>query len=103
MQLTTHTSTQELHRESPLDRLRATRLDLTRQSAVAFSAFAIVGLHIADDAFVQPEPGTSALDHLPGGLVQLAALGLAAAAYRRGRAGVRSEPWEHWEPWEHCR
>ncbi len=90
MQVTTHTSTQELRRESPFDRLRATRLDLTRQSAVALGAMAIVGLHVADDAFVHPEPGTSALDHLPGGLVQLAALGVAAAAYRRGRAGLRA-------------
>ncbi len=88
MQVTTHTSTQELHRESPFDRLRATRLGLTTQSAVALSAMAVVGLHVADDAFLQPEPGTSALDHLPGGVLQLAVLGVAAAAYRRGRAGV---------------
>ncbi len=73
-----------------MDRLRATRLDLTRQSAVALAAGSILALHIADDAFLQPEPGTSALDHLPGGLVQLGALGLAAVAYRRGRAGVRA-------------
>ena len=90
MQVTTHASTQELHRESPFARLRATRLDLTRQSAVALGAVAIVALHVADDAFLQPEPGTSALDHLPGGLVQLAALGVAAAAYRRGRAGLQA-------------
>ena len=43
-----------------------------------------------DDSFLQPEPGTSALDHLPGGPVQLAALGVAAAAYRRGRAGLQA-------------
>ena len=90
MQVTTHTSAQELRRESPLDRLRATRLDLTRQSAVALGAMAIVALHVADDAFIQPEPGTSAVDHLPGGLVQLAALGVAAVAYRRGRAGLQA-------------
>jgi uncharacterized protein len=90
MQVTTHASTQELHRESPFDRLRATRLGLTTQSAVALSAVAIVGLHVADDAFLQPEPGTSALDHLPGGLVQLGALGVAAVAYRRGRAGLQA-------------
>lgn len=90
MQVTTHTSTQELHRESPFDRLRATRLDLTTQSALALGAMAVVGLHVVDDAFLQPEPGTSALDHLPGGLLQLALLGGAAAAYRRGRAGVQA-------------
>jgi hypothetical protein len=65
------------------------RLTLTR-SSVALAAVAVVGLHVADDAFIQPEPGTSALDHLPGGSVQLAALGLAAFAYRRSRAGVQA-------------
>ena len=70
--------------------MRATRLDLTRQSAVALAAASIVALHVADDAFLQPEPGTSAVDHLPGGLVQLAALGVAAVAYRRGRAGLQA-------------
>ena len=55
MQVTTHTSTQELHRESPLDRLRAVRLDLTRQSAVALAAGALVVLHVADDSFFQPD------------------------------------------------
>jgi hypothetical protein len=59
-------------------------------STVALGALAAVGLHVADDSFLQPEPGTSASDHLAGGSVQLAALGLAAVAYRRGRAGVRA-------------
>jgi len=70
--------------------LRATRLRIGAESAVALGSLAIVGLHVADDSFVQPEPGTSALDHLPGGLAQLALLGVAAVAYRRGRAGVQA-------------
>jgi multisubunit Na+/H+ antiporter MnhB subunit len=85
MHATTHAST-------PPDAQRRSwpeRLTLTR-SSVALAAVAVVGLHVADDAFIQPEPGTSALDHLPGGSVQLAALGLAAFAYRRSRAGVQA-------------
>ena len=39
---------------------------------------------------MHPEPGTSALDHLPGGLAQLAVLGFAVALHRRGRAGLRA-------------
>ena len=48
-------------------------------------AVAIVGLHIADDNFFQPEPGTSAGDHLVSGLVPLALLALAAWAFPRLR------------------
>jgi uncharacterized protein len=81
-----HAST---HPSTPV-RLRAVRLRVATQSAVALSGVGIVGLHVADDSFLQPEPGTSALDHLAGGSVQLAALGLAAVAYRRGRAGLRA-------------
>src|SRR4051794_20954394 len=43
----------------------------------------IVALHLVDDSFVQPQPGTSAGDHLVSGLVPLAAVGLAAATYGR--------------------
>ena len=70
--------------------IRATRLSVVTESAIALSSMAIVGLHIADDSFLQPEPGTSALDHLPGGLIPLAALGIAVVGYRRGRAGLRA-------------
>lgn len=49
-----------------------------------------LALHLVDDSFLQPEPGTSAGDHLASGLVPLALLGVLAAAYRRGRAGVRA-------------
>src|SRR5215210_3478953 len=66
-------------------RMRATTL-----AHVTVSGIAIVGLHIADDSFLQPEPGTSALGHLAGGLIPLAALAIAAAGYRCGRAGLRA-------------
>ena len=47
-------------------------------------------LHVVDDSFLQPNPGTSAGDHLLGGLVPLAVLVAAAAFYGRLRAGARA-------------
>lgn len=64
------------------------RFDARARIAFFFS-IAIVALHIADDSFLQPQPGTSAADHLLSGLVPLAALGLAAFGYPRVRAGAR--------------
>lgn len=58
--------------------------------AVARFAIGLVALHVVDDNFLQPNPGTSAVDHLAGGLVPLAALGVAAAFYGRLRAGARA-------------
>ena len=52
-------------------------------------AVGVVALHVLDDNFVQPQPGTSAGDHLVSGLVPLAALALAAWAYPRLRGGRR--------------
>jgi hypothetical protein len=49
----------------------------------------VIALHVADDSFLQPQPGTSAGDHLVSGLVPLAVLGLAAASYQRLRGGAR--------------
>ncbi len=49
-----------------------------------------IALHVLDDSFFQPQPGTSAGDHLASGLVPLAALVLAAATYQRVRAGLRA-------------
>jgi uncharacterized protein len=46
-------------------------------------AIALIGLHIADDNFLQPEAGTSASDHIVSGLVPLALLALAAWAFPR--------------------
>src|SRR4051812_37447094 len=53
-------------------------------------AIGVVALHVADDSFVQPNPGTSAIDHLVGGLVPLALLVAAAVLYGRHRAGARA-------------
>jgi len=60
------------------------------EALVARVALALIALHIVDDSFLQPEPGTSASDHVVGGLVPLAVLGLAAWGYPRLRAGLRA-------------
>jgi MYXO-CTERM domain-containing protein len=49
----------------------------------------VIALHVLDDNFVQPQPGTTAGDHLVSGLVPLAVLALAAWAYPRLRGGRR--------------
>ena len=51
---------------------------------------AAVALHVADDNFLQPPAGTSAVDHLAGGLVPLALLAAAAWGFGRVRAGWRA-------------
>ncbi len=56
---------------------------------IAVALLALIGLHVADDNFLQPEPGMSATDHLAGGLVQLGLVVAAAWAYPRVRAGAR--------------
>jgi uncharacterized protein len=50
----------------------------------------VIALHVVDDSFLQPQPGTSAGDHLVSGLVPLGSLALAAAAYGRVRGGGRA-------------
>jgi uncharacterized protein len=52
-------------------------------------AIVAIALHVLDDNFVQPEPGTAAGDHLVSGLVPLAVLAFAAWAYPRLRGGRR--------------
>ena len=54
-----------------------------RERATVLLAVSLIALHIVDDSFVQPQPGTSAADHLVSGLVPLAVLALAAFAYPR--------------------
>jgi alpha/beta superfamily hydrolase len=52
-------------------------------------AIVAIALHVLDDNFLQPEPGTAAGDHLVSGLVPLAVLAFAAWAYPRLRGGRR--------------
>lgn len=60
------------------------------RSRVFALALAVIAVHVIDDAFVQPEPSTSAGDHLAPGLAQLGVLALAAAAYPRVRSGLQA-------------
>jgi hypothetical protein len=53
-------------------------------------ATAAVALHVVDDNFLQPAPGTSPGDHLASGLVPLAVLAAVAAIYPLLRAGARA-------------
>ncbi len=50
----------------------------------------VLALHVIDDSFLQPQPGTSAGDHLVAGLVPLVALLGLATIYSRLRAGARA-------------
>jgi hypothetical protein len=52
-------------------------------------ALLLLAAHVVDDRFLQPQPGTSAADHLISGLVPLTLLGLAAWAYPRAKGGAR--------------
>ncbi len=62
---------------------------LRTEAGLARLALGIAALHVVDDNFLQPQPGTSAGDHLAGGLVQAGLLVLFAWAYPRLRPGLR--------------
>ena len=57
--------------------------------ALARIGLAAVGLHLFDDAFIQPEAGTSAGDHLVSGGALLALLALFGVLYPRLRRATR--------------
>ena len=46
---------------------------IRRESALFLLGIGVVAVHILDDNFVQPQPGTGATDHLVSGLVPPAA------------------------------
>jgi uncharacterized protein len=60
------------------------------ETALARGALAVIGLHVLDDRFLQPEPGRAASDHLISGLVPLALIAAAAIAYPNLRPGLRA-------------
>ena len=62
---------------------------LRTETGLARLALGATALHVVDDAFLQPQPGTSAADHLAGGLIPTVVLVATAWAYPRLRAGVR--------------
>jgi len=63
---------------------------LWSEAGLARLAIGVVALHVVDDTFLQPNPGTSASDHLASGLVPLVLLVAAAVLYPRLRAGARA-------------
>ena len=67
---------------------RRSALAPRHELAVFLGAVGLIALHVADDSFIQPQPGTSAGDHLVSGLVPLAVLALAEGAYPRVRGGA---------------
>ena len=63
---------------------------IATERSLALASIGLVGLHVADDNFLQPEPGMTAVDHLPGGLALLALVAAGAWGYTRVRAGARA-------------
>jgi hypothetical protein len=62
---------------------------LHTEATLARVGMGVVALHVVDDSWLQPNPGTSAADHFLGGLVPTVLLLLAIAFYPRVRAGAR--------------
>jgi uncharacterized protein len=60
-----------------------------RDTTLAAVGIFLIAVHLVDDNFLQPQPGTSAGDHLVSGLIPLAALLVYAGLYIRVRAGLR--------------
>jgi fermentation-respiration switch protein FrsA (DUF1100 family) len=86
----------EVAREPAVSRLSAPARGLSRVAAVVGREYILfclgvgaIAIHVLDDSFMLPEPGTSAGDHLVSGLVPVAVLALIAAVYSRFRAGLR--------------
>jgi uncharacterized protein len=73
-------------RRGLLERIRAARLETT----LAVTGFVVIAVHILDDSFFQPQPGTSAGDHVVSGLVPAALFLGAAAAFPHLRAGLQA-------------
>jgi hypothetical protein len=68
---------------------QAVRSRVWTEPVAARAALGVIALHVVDDNFLQPEPGTSAADHLVSGPVPLSLLAWVAVAYGRARAGAR--------------
>jgi uncharacterized protein len=68
---------------------RAATAALLNEAGLARVALGVAAVHVVDDNFLQPQPGTSAVDHVWGGLVQAAFFVLLAWGYARLRPGLR--------------
>jgi hypothetical protein len=62
----------------------------TRRHQLFLIGAGLIALHVVDDSFLQPQDGTSATDHLAGGLIPVALLALAAWAFPRLKAGAQA-------------
>jgi hypothetical protein len=60
------------------------------ECAFVRAAIAVLALHVIDDNYLQPEPGTRLVGHLTSGLVPMTVLVLVALVYPFLRAGVRT-------------
>jgi dienelactone hydrolase len=85
--LMTTTAAPIARRESGIVQLVRTA---THETTLAVCGLLVVAVHVVDDSFVQPQPGTSAGDHLVSGLVPVAVLLGVAAIYPRVRPGLRA-------------
>ena len=54
---------------------------MSLETAIVRASLAAVTLHVLDDNYLQPQPGTSASDHLTSGLVPVALLLVVAVVY----------------------
>jgi uncharacterized protein len=70
--------------------LAAVALAIRRETGLVRLALALVALHVADDNYLQPQPGTTAGEHLASGLIPIAVLVAFAAIYPRLRSGARA-------------
>src|SRR5918992_1482987 len=70
--------------------LRERALAVPREKLLFLLGIVAVGLHIVDDNYLQPEPGTSAGDHLTSGLVPLAIPAAVTVLYPRMGGGLRA-------------
>ena len=60
------------------------------EHGIVTAALGAVALHIVDENYLQPNPGTSPADHLVSGLVPLGVLAAVVALYPHLRAGIRA-------------
>ena len=63
----------QLHAEPTHPRSSARIRAAGRETKLAVAGTAVIAVHVLDDNFLQPQPGTSAADHLVSGLVPVAA------------------------------
>jgi uncharacterized protein len=77
------------HAEQERGLVRSIR-DARLETTLAVGGFVVIAVHVLDDNFFQPQPGTSAGDHVVSGFASAAVLLVAAALYPHLRAGLRA-------------